>query len=106
MIGLTGLPAHAPVEMELNQEDVNAPPITAKELIMRLSHVILAHVRHGLNGASGQLALLAVDQVNARELDSVILVQTDVKERTTNLSNAVLDHAQNGLNGKIGDNAL
>lgn len=106
MIGLIGLHVPALAETEPSLEDVNALPTTVKELISRLSHVTWDHVRLGLNGANGLLALLAADLDNVRELVSVILEPIDAKERIMNLSNAVLDHAQNGLNGKTGDNAL
>lgn len=106
MIGLIGLPAPALAEMELDLEDVNALPTTAKDQILKLSHATWDHARPGLNGVSGRLALLAADPDNVRELVSAISEPTDVKEKTTNLSNAVLDHVQNGLNGKTGDNAL
>lgn len=105
MIGLTGLRALVPVEMEPSREDVNARPTIAKDQILKLSHATWDHARLGRSGANGQPALLAADLDNVKELDSVISVPTDVKEKTMNQSNAVLDHAQNGLNGKTGDNA-
>lgn len=106
MIGLTGPHALALVETELSREDVNALRTTAKDQISRLNHATWDHARLGPSGVSGLPALLAADLDNGKELASVILEPTDVKERTTNRSNAALDHAQSGLNGKTGDNAL